>query len=206
MIFLAFVDGAPRQVIRLPCEIIAPSSLCSLVCLTILFVVSFFFSGRSDIFLRAFPTPEPLKWQSFLRRRPVEAKRGECSTGSSLDALRFSYAATSRCLLYRKNEKNEHYGLDGLLWIVIIYYGSLCRALVLFRRKLKRASDGYIADIALNRAMDPIKIKWILFNYIFLVRKRGGRQKRAKFSWTGSDTFSTRIKWKVHTDISLLSS
>lgn len=42
------------------------------------------------------PTLEPLKWQSFLRRRPVEAKRGERSTGSSLDALRFSYAATSR--------------------------------------------------------------------------------------------------------------
>lgn len=43
-----------------------------------------------------FPSSEPLKWQSFLRRRPVEAKRGERSTSSSLDALRFSYAATSR--------------------------------------------------------------------------------------------------------------
>lgn len=92
----------PRQVIRLLFEIIVPSP--SLRVSAALFFF-FFSSSFSPLPLQlvptfssslAFPLSEPLKWQSFLRRPPVEAKRGERSTSSSFDALRFSYAATSR--------------------------------------------------------------------------------------------------------------
>lgn len=70
---------------------------------------------------------QPLKWQSFLRRRPVEAKRGERSTGSSVYALRSLYSASSRCLFDRKNEKNGHRELKGFVWLAIIYCGTLWR-------------------------------------------------------------------------------
>lgn len=92
-----------RQVIRLLFEIIVslPISPClsSPFFFLLLLLLPSPSTTRPDIFLLArllAPLSEPLKWQSFLRRRPVEAKRGERSTSSSLDALRFSYAATSR--------------------------------------------------------------------------------------------------------------
>lgn len=100
--FPTFVGGVlpPRQVIRLLFEIIVPSLRVSAA---LFFFFFFFVSSPPPLhlvptFSSALPSPtlEPLKWQSFLRRRPVEAKRGERSTGSSLDALRFSYAAISR--------------------------------------------------------------------------------------------------------------
>lgn len=143
---------SPRQVIRLLFEIIVPSPHPS-VSRRPFFSSSFSSSPPLYTSFRHFPprsllpspTLEPLKWQSFLRRRPVEAKRGERSTGSSLDALRFSYAATSRVSGSTEGTRRMNItGWTSLLCLVIIYYRflSLCRPFL----GSNRVSNDYIIN------------------------------------------------------------
>ena len=80
----------------------------SLASLILLPTRPFFLSpGRLTFSSRASPSLEPLKWQSFLRRRPVETKRGECSTGSSLGGS----AVFIRCHL--PNERTGRMNITG---------------------------------------------------------------------------------------------
>lgn len=143
---------SPRQVIRLLFEIIVPSPHPS-VSRRPFFSSSFSSSLPLYTSFRHFPprsllpspTLEPLKWQSFLRRRPVEAKRGERSTGSSLDALRFSYAATSRMSGSTEGTRRMNItGWTSLLCLVMIYYRflSLCRPFL----GSNRVSNDYIIN------------------------------------------------------------
>lgn len=95
-----------QQVIRLLFEIISPRTTTSLACLFASFLPFSFSFVRIFSFLTPGTVLRPLKWQSFLRRRPLKVKRDERRSMAFVASEAFIYLAVSGRSFIRMNESS----------------------------------------------------------------------------------------------------